>query len=165
MPAGSTYTPIANTTLGSAQASVTFSSLGSYTDIVLVNQASPTSGAVSWNLTFNGDTGSNYSYTYLDGNGSAAGSGRTSNATKIVPNNNGYMVAGEIAMVIINIQNYSNTSTFKTVLSRAGNASNGTSAVVGLWRNTAAITSITLSASSSTFIAGSTFTIYGIASA
>ena len=37
MAAGSTYTPIATTTLGSAQADVTFSSIsGSYTDLVLI---------------------------------------------------------------------------------------------------------------------------------
>jgi hypothetical protein len=36
MPAGSTYTPIATTTLGSAQADVTFNSFSGYTDLVLV---------------------------------------------------------------------------------------------------------------------------------
>jgi hypothetical protein len=38
-------------------------------------------------------------------------------------------------------------------------------AVVGLWRNTASITSMTYSASANNFATGSTFTLYGIAAA
>jgi hypothetical protein len=166
MAAGSTYTPIATTTLGSTQTAVTFSSLGSYTDIVVVSQASVTSGAANWRLTFNGDSGTNYSRTYISGSGSAATSGRAASVSWITINDEGYMVAGQPTMLTIQVQNYSNTSTYKTVLSRSSNGSNnGTAAVVGLWRNTAAITSITLTIDTSTFTAGSTFTLYGIQAA
>jgi hypothetical protein len=47
-------------------------------------------------------------------------------------------------------------------LARGNIASGGTEAVVGLWRNTAAITDIQLFAAASTFAIGSTFTLYGI---
>ena len=61
-----TYEPIATTTLGSATASVTFSSLGSYTDIVLVcSVQSASSGDARINIRFNGDTASNYSGTCM----------------------------------------------------------------------------------------------------
>jgi len=79
-----TYEPIATTTLGSATASVTFSSLGSYTDIVLVcSVQSASSGDARINIRFNGDTASNYSGTFMYGDGSAAGSGRDTSRTSI----------------------------------------------------------------------------------
>ena len=65
---------------------------------------------------------------------------------------------------IINIQNYSNTTTYKTILGRANNAVTGVTETVGLWRSTSAITSMTLlqSYGSDLFKTGSTFTLYGI---
>ena len=170
MAAGSTYTPIATTTLGSAQASYTFSSIsGSYTDLVLVFNGATTSSGATMRMTVNGDSGSNYSDTALDGTGSSAISTRHSGATYIAVTND-IGIAGTLGAqtTIIQLQNYANNSTYKTVLFRANNATStgypGVSAVVGLWRSTAAITSITLTTASTTFLAGSTFTLYGIAS-
>jgi hypothetical protein len=60
--------------------------------------------------------------------------------------------------------NYANTSTYKTVLTRS-NKYDRVGAIVGLWRSTAAINSITLTAYSNTYAIGSTFTLYGIAAA
>jgi hypothetical protein len=162
MPAGSTYTPIATTTLGSAVATVTFSSIsGSYTDLVIVFNGSITTGFDAIGLRFNGDTASNYSRTFLAGNGSTASSGRDSNATSIQIG----IMGTERSNSIFQIMNYSNSTTFKTAIARGNAASNATRAGVGLWRNTAAITEVSLTAGSSTFISGSTFTLYGIASA
>ena len=63
--------------------------------------------------------------------------------------------------------NYSNSTTYKTVISRGGNAATWVTTNVGLWRNTAAITSVKVFASdaSSNMNSGSTFTLYGIAAA
>ncbi len=62
MPA--TYEPLATTTLGSAASSVTFSSIsGSYTDLVVVFSGTAGGGNSNLILTFNSDTGSNYSWT------------------------------------------------------------------------------------------------------
>jgi hypothetical protein len=160
MPAGNTYEAIATQTLGSTTTSVTFSSIsGSYTDLILVF-----SGAVGTldnnNVTFNGDTGSNYSVTRLLGSGSAASSSRGSNLSAIQ--------CGEIATSesndIIQIQNYSNSTTNKTLIHRSNNTSQFVKASVGMWRNTAAITSITIT-NGGTYQIGSTFSLYGIASA
>jgi hypothetical protein len=162
MAAGSTYTPIATTTLGSAAASVTFSSLGAYTDIIAVISGT-TSNYGNTSLRFNSDSGNNYSVTYLYGDGSAAYSGRTTSTDAL---RFGSLDTSVIANNIIQIQNYSNSSTYKTALSR-GNTTNGSvDARVGLWRNTAAITSITIFVYGGyNFATGSTFTLYGIAAA
>lgn len=159
-----TYEPIATTTLGSAQTSTTFSSIsGSYTDIVIVANVNGSSTNADFGLRFNSDTGSNYSATAVDGTGSAASSWRRSNQTEMLFNNNAYITANSFTTaVIISVQDYSNTTTNKTVLTRFNNAGNGVTATVGLWRNTAAINSITLLATNSGFGSGSTFTLYGI---
>jgi hypothetical protein len=62
------------------------------------------------------------------------------------------------------IMDYSNSTTFKTVLSRTSNAGNGTGATVCLWRKTPeVITSITIFTESAiNFAIGSTFSLYGI---
>ena len=165
MAAGSTYTPIATTTLGSNAASYTFSSIPStYTDLIVVCRA----GAVSnSDLTFrvNGDTGSNYSTTNLNGDGSTAGSARTSNVTIGYFTYYGSIETFGNSVHIAQFMNYSNTTTYKTVLARANNASRGVDAVVNLWRSTAAINSITLIGQNANILSGSTFTLYGIAAA
>lgn len=163
----STYEPIATTTLGSDTATVTFSSIsGSYTDLVLIENGKVSAGGGSYSrLRFNSDTGSNYSSTFIYGNGTAAGSDRYSNFTFMSIN---YVAAIETNFNhnnIINIQNYSNSTTYKTVLARANNAATATDSTVGLWRSTSAITSIDYYLNSGSWATGSTFTLYGIKSA
>jgi hypothetical protein len=162
MAAGSTYTPIATQTLGSSAASVTFSSIsGSYTDLIIVNSGT-SSGDTSYKLQFNGDTGSNYSTTYLYGDGNSTTSGRSSNANSIVAMSRSGTTTGNGTTQIMN---YSNTTTNKTVIGRGGTAAAIVIEAVGLWRSTAAITSIVITPESGTIDAGSTFTLYGIAAA
>lgn len=158
----STYTPIATTTLGSNQASVTFNSFGGYTDLVIVINASAT-GSDTPSLQFNGDTSTNYSRTFLFGDGSSASSGRNSNQSKMIFAG----IGTGISTQIININNYANTTTYKTVLYRAGDSSAYTTAIAGLWRKTPeAITSITLNMfAAQSYTTGSTFTLYGIKAA
>jgi hypothetical protein len=161
-----TYDKIATTTLGSNQATVTFSSIpGTYTDLVLItNEKQTATSNRSPALRFNSDSGSNYSQTGLYGTGSAGGTFRTSNATLIYYGYYGYSTTSNFNFnSIVNINNYSNTAINKTVLSRASNAQNGVDIILGLWRNTTAITSITLTMETlSDFTTGSTFTLYGI---
>lgn len=154
-----TYDKIATNTLSSTTASVTFNSIsGAYTDLILVvNATSPS--LVNLEMQYNGDTGNNYSRTVLSANGSATQSLRQSNVGYIRLTTEGILATGQ-SNQIIQIQNYSNTTTYKTSLNRANNSVYGTDAVVGLWRNTAAITSVTLYVG--TFSVGSTFNLYGI---
>jgi hypothetical protein len=84
MAAASTYVPIATQTLGSATASVTFSSIpATYTDLVLIVAAQnvTASGVNNMALVLNSDGGTNYSMTRLSGNGSTVSSDRASSAT------------------------------------------------------------------------------------
>jgi hypothetical protein len=168
MAAGATYEPIATTTLGSSQATVTFSSISGYTDLVIVTNPIIT-GATALNLQmyFNADNaGTSYSFTRLTGNGSAASGDRVSNYPTCVLSANVKVATTYGAQFNINIFNYSNTTTNKTALCRSNNASVGTDAIVNLWRSTAAITSVTLQCDSGvSFASGSIFSIYGIAAA
>jgi hypothetical protein len=152
----STYTPIATTTL-SGVSTYTFSSIsGIYTDIE-IRGTGFASGDSGIDVRFNSDSGSNYSYTYMYTDGSSAVSGRNSSVTAATGGRSG--TNGSTA--IFYLQNYSNSTTYKTMLSRGGNAGDLTIAVVSLWRSTSAITSVTLSMGSN-FLAGTTFTLYGI---
>ena len=164
----STYTPIASQTLGSAAASVTFSSIPQgYTDLVLVGSIKTGANAYQPILRFNGDSGSNYSSTVVAGDGSIASSNRHTNQNGIYGNPGpGVGTAGNFWPWIIQIQNYANANVNKTVLHRFNNSQSYVVAGVGLWRNTTAITSITLvaEAGSNDFQSGSTFSLYGIAS-
>ena len=161
-----TYEPIATQTLGSATATVTFSSIpGTYTDLILIAMPSSGTGDEDLGIRFNSDTGTNYSSTILYGTGSVAGSTRGSNVNK--------MRIGRVSQTtpfpnIIHIQNYANTTTYKTALSRHQNEAGDGSYVmasVGLWRNTSAITTITIASETYNLQAGNTFTLYGIKAA
>jgi hypothetical protein len=165
MAAGNTYTQIASTTLGSAASSVTFSSIPStYTDLVIVSAPLATT-AEEFVMQFNGDTGTNYSSTFLYGDGTAAGSVRVTNQTYAYLNYYGSVSTTQNTQ-IFSIMNYANTTTFKTVIGRASRANSGVDAVVALWRSTAAINSIAIKLKNgNNFLAGSTFNLYGIAAA
>jgi hypothetical protein len=167
MAAGSTYTPIATTTLGSAAASFTFSTISSsYTDLRIVINGLATSSVANINMRYNGDSTSGlYSFTTLSGDGSSAVSDRGSSANQMLLNYYGYMDTTLRTNVLVDIFQYASASVFKTGLSRANNAANGVAANVVLWRNTAAITSITFIPGAGNFDTGSTFTLYGIAAA
>jgi hypothetical protein len=162
----STYEPIETKTGNGSATSLTFTTIPqTYTDLIIVAN-SGTVGAGNIQLQFNGDTGSNYTANIFYGNGSIAGAGRYANLTEC------YMGAGAISspttlttIAIGNIMNYSNTTTFKSIISRYGNAAGEVNSFVSMWRNTAAINSITLFSYSSAYLTGSTFTLYGIKAA
>ena len=154
-----TYESIATTTLGSAAASVTFSSIsGGYTDLICVVSGKNSASSARIDVQFNSDTASNYSYTRLQGDGSSATSNRASSAAYIIIGT----LTTEQNTVIAQINNYANTTTYKTSISR-WNASNGTVGTsVGLWRSTSAINAIKFTAGADNLAAGMTITLYGI---
>jgi hypothetical protein len=163
----STYTPIYAQTLSATTASVTFSNIPTtFTDLVLViNVKNPGAGAGNSQLRFNGDSSAVYSQTNLIGDGTNATSSRASTQTVlklgVVGNTNQAFTQN-----IFQIMNYTNPTTFKTVLSRQ-TWQESVAARVGLWRNTSPITQITLSvdADNTNFSSGSSFTLYGIKAA
>lgn len=165
----STYEPIATTTLSSAAASITFSSISSaYTDLRLVLVArSNNTGTPREDLyiRFNSDTGTNYSHTTLYGQDGSVGSFRQSNRTEI----NAYTglpgTAGQFSLTTFDIFSYAG-STNKSCLLTVNNDQNTVGGQVGreagLWRSTSAITSITVLPQTNSFDTGTTATLYGI---
>jgi len=144
--------------------SITFTSIPqTYTDLVLVIKGVSSANQPANFRVGNGsvDTGSNYSRTGLSGNGSTATSYRGSSEVYFYTDNasgaNGDAVSTTYFM------NYSNTSTNKTFLNRNGATSNNVRAIVGLWRSTVAIN--TISADFGATLTGGTASLYGIANA
>jgi hypothetical protein len=161
--ATNTYVALNKITLSTSASSVTFSSIPqTYTDLILIISGSMTVTS-NTRLQLNGAT-TNYSSTTIVGNGTSASSSFFGAGSPSISNPTGIYIdtvstgTGQF-QYIVNIMNYTNTTTFKTTLSRFGAASTGTEATVGLYRSTSAITQATLL---SNFASGSTFSLYGI---
>ena len=159
----STYDKIATASGTGSAGDITFTSIpGTYTDLVLVANIFTTANA-NETLRINSDSGSNYSVTIISGNGSTAASYRGSNTNAVLFQQDQFSTSSIAAMTIFNFMNYSNTTTYKTVISRSNKANQSTEAQVNLWRNTAAISSITIAGA--TFTTDAKFTLYGIKAA
>ena len=162
-----TYEPIATTTLGSAAATIDFTSISSaYTDLRLVIVGKYTSAGGNTRIRFNSDTASNYSSTRIAGDGTSASSDRLTNQTfqRLNFDGNSTTISD---LLTVDIFSYAG-STFKTSLITSTEDKNGSGSViriVGLYRSATAISSITISLSSSTFASGTTATLYGIKAA
>jgi len=170
----STYEPIATYNFasdGTGGAQVSFTSIpATYTDLILIAYTADTYTGNNPNQLWrvNSDAGSNYSHTRLYGDSTNfAGSARETNVAY------SYFAkpaeGSNFANATLHFMNYSNTTTYKTMLNRQSGGytladMGDVSAWVHLWRSTAAITSITLFPQTN-FKAGSTFTIYGIKAA
>lgn len=157
---------VANTTT----TAVNFTSISqAYTDLILVGNTSmqgATDDQVPSIRVGNGtiDTGNNYSNTiagYIAGAGAA--SFRDSNASLMRFGRLGQNSTQPVGIFIAHFQNYSNTTTNKTIIARAGNESRSAIMGAGLWRSTAAINAIRiLEYSGHPISINSTFTLYGI---
>jgi hypothetical protein len=155
------YTVVGSNLLGTT--GVTFNSFSGYTDLILVQSVAATAPAIGC-IQVNSDTGANYSQTSMSGNGSTVSSSRASGATQL------NTVIAHLNTAWSNytshFMNYANTTTYKTCIQRYNDTALGTEAVVGLWRNTAAITSIKVYMDRAEYyVVGSTFTLYGIKAA
>jgi hypothetical protein len=173
MAAGTTYTPISTYTVSSPP-SFTALSLSSipqtYTDLILVISSSVTNAGYSdtdIRMRPNNNSSSIYSETKLIGNGSSA-----SSTGQFVTDNSLFYLGNTGSAVTVNtyqFMNYTNTTTYKTILCRTSNNYGGViRSSVGLWKSTTAISSIwmDLSASSSNnWSTGSIFSLYGIKAA
>lgn len=161
MAAGTTYTPIATTTLGSTTASYTFTSIPStYTDLVLVVSGTSTAGdAVCFQL--NGDSSAGYSATNMVGDGSTAYSQRATSNTFSYTGGIGTVMG----TVITHFMNYSNTTTYKTFIARSSVSNSVVISTVSRWPSTAAINSIKVLLTGNSFASGTAITLYGIKAA
>lgn len=162
---------IASQTLSSSAASVTFSSIPTgYRDLVLRCSVREDYASVGFSLRvkFNNDTNTVYSWTELLGNGSTAQSGRASNQAgrlDFYSTTGANATANTFGNAELYIPNYTVSankpmSGFGVAESNAVSV-NWIGATADLWRNTAAITSITLTALSN-YVSGSSFYLYGL---
>jgi len=158
-----TYTPLANVTLGSSAATVTFSSIsGSYRDLVLVISAKNTGSNNTIFYQLNGDsTSGNYFRVYALGNGSTTSSatGPTWNYFADMP-----ISSASNGVSINHFLDYSATDKHKTILGRTDVVESYTYMDAKRWASTSAITTIALSTAANSFAAGSSFALFGIAS-
>lgn len=164
MPLPSTMIPISTYTATGNISDLTLSSIPqTYTDLVLIisGKAQPAGGG-SVLVQVNGDTGTNYSLTYMFGGGSSATSGRITNSAQFFTSR----TTTTEGTGITHFMNYSNTTTHKTALSRGGAADGIIIALANTWRSTAAITSMRLFPESGPgFATGFTATLYGVKAA
>ena len=165
------YELIETQILGSAQASIVFSNLGTYSStykhlqlrgVARSSRAAFTSDVL---LTrFNADTGSNYASHQLQGNGSSVSSGAQTSQTAIqnyvIANDT---VANNFGSVVMDILDPYSTTKNTTTRAMVGLTS-GTFITLnsGLWMNTASVTSLTLLAQNGNLMTGSRFSLYGI---
>lgn len=170
MPLPSTMTPIATQTLSATAASMTFSSIPQgYTDlkVIIVGYAYTSDSYGGLQIRFNGDSGANYSHR---------GMFAITSVVAYSNNNMTHWAAGVIqdfttgsntfvSSAELNIMNYSNTTTYKTGLARTSVPKYRVDGVVGVWRNTAAITSLTVTPTDTPLNVGTIVTIYGIKAA
>jgi hypothetical protein len=164
-----TYINLASTTLGSAQSVITFSSISqSYTDLVVRIDGLASSGSGNWyTVTFNGDTAANYSTTRIRSQGDTPSSGREANTTALY--NNGFdfalgVTANAYGNSEIYIPNYTANAHKPSHLFNTTAGQTFMTSVAGLWRNNAAINSITITTGFGSYnsVAGSSFYLYGI---
>lgn len=160
--ATNTYTALRTTTVSSAVSSVTLDLTGitGYKDLVLVSSnVTTSSGGGFVSMRFNGDTGNNYGNTYMTGSSTTASSGRNTGSVIYII---GDTDTTNPTMGVTHINNYSNATTYKPVISRCGYPSSTTQLLTSTWIGTpAAITSITLTCNAN-FNTGCTFSLYGI---
>jgi hypothetical protein len=161
-----TYTLIEAKTLGSAVASVTFSSIPqTYTDLqILISGRSARSGILDdLYLNFNSSTANFAGIILYTDNGSSAGSFSSGRSNGFLTGNSA--TSNTFSNMSVYIANYT-SSNFKPISSDGVGENNATAVgmalTANLWSNTAAITSINLSFGSFDFMTNSTLYLYGI---
>jgi hypothetical protein len=161
--------------LDSDTASVTFTGLDTlaagYQHLqlrVLARESSSATGFTNSEMTFNSDTGSNYSWHYLRGTGSSASSTGASSQSNIrlqgLATGNS-STSGSFGMAVIDILDFSSTSKNTTVRALHGALTATNTHVLitsGAYYETGAITSLNFAIGANDFVAGSRFSLYGV---
>lgn len=171
--AAGAFEQIATTVLTSTANTITFSAIPStykHLQLRMVSKTTDSSASGYLFLRFNSDSGSNYSYHYVLGNGSSAVSAAASSSTfaGLIFMNGNSVSASAFSPNMLDILDYADTNKFKTSILFGGRANGSTGASqVHLesanWRSTSAITSINLLFGDGTNLSiGSRFTLYGI---
>lgn len=149
---------------------VTFNNIPqNYTDILVkVSARSNVSAANSeMYITHNNDLSSNYSTTWLTGNGSTISSSRGSNngAVVTIQINGSTSTANTFGSMDVYMPNYTSNQFKQSVVDGVienNTTANDSRAIAYLYRSNAPITSVTFTAVGGGFVTNSSFTLYGI---
>ena len=168
-PAGA-FDALGSVTVGSGGlSSITFSAIPQTYTHLQIRFIARESGATTTDnfaMQLNGDSGSNYAYHILYGDGSSAAATAGTSATSMAQ----FRIAGASATsgvfgaAVIDIMDYAVTTKNKTIRTLGGADNNGSGIVSfnsGLWMNTAAVNSLVLTAGSGNFAQYSNFSLYG----
>lgn len=168
----SDYELLETTELASSASSVTFSGLGSYTDykhlqIRMTIRSDRSNTLDTMYFQANADTGTNYSWHYLRGNGSSVSSfGEASQSEPLTAFvEAGLSATDSFSGQVMDILDFSNTNKNTTLRILSGITGNATIISLNsvLWNDTSAVTSLLFSPVFGTnFVAGSRFSLYGI---
>jgi len=160
------YESIATVTVGAGgSSSISFSSIPSTYKHLQIRAIAKwgTAYTAYSRIQFNGDTGANYTQHRLEGSGSSASAaGYTGETSGIV----GFNSDTQWGAFITDILDYTDTNKYTTIRTLGGYDNNGSGYITfssSLWRNTAAVSSISLLPSSGvTFVQYSSFALYGV---
>lgn len=164
------FESIATVTVGvGGQSTISFTSIPStYKHLQIRGILRSTGNDVSVNLRLNSDTGTNYIFHYLQGDGSSVAAGYSgSNVSPVwigrpAPS---ATTTGTFGYMVMDILDYKNTNKYKTIKSMTGYDANGTGYTVELsqlWRNTNAITQIDIYNPASNLAQYSSLALYGV---
>lgn len=162
-----TYDLIERRLLSSSTSSIVITIPQTHSHLEIVtNLVTDSASLVNNRMFLNGDTGSNYGNMRLVAtNSNTVLSGNTASASSIILDNYSNAYSGGTIQHVIKLYDYKNTSYFKQVSVHAAELSastNGIDIITATWRNTAAVTSITISPTSTNYISGSSVAVYGI---
>jgi len=159
--------PLGMVQVGSATSSITFSSIPStYKHLQIRWTALTSSNNADLAFRFNGDTGTNYTFHGIEGNGTSASGSNNGTGLTSTPLGIGTSTASTAGVGVLDLLDYTSTNKYKTVRSLFGYDANGSGYIIlrsGLWSATAAaITSVTILSSPGNINSNSQFALYGV---
>ena len=171
VPTGA-YELIETFTVGTAVSSITFSSLGTYSStykhLQIRYTARNTNSTSEYSnfLRVNSDSGSNYTFHQLGGQGSSVYSTGQANTTFLPMTNlpGSTYAANAFNAGVLDLLDAFSTTKNKTSRNLGGyvGSPNNITVFSGVWRNTASVTSLTCSPEVGTYAIGTRFSLYGI---
>jgi hypothetical protein len=177
---GGNYVQLADSLLGSDTASFDFTSIsGSYKHLQLIISGRSTKAAVTsdtMNLKINNDGGANYDWLFFtEGTGTSYGTGSggmvetfAGTSARIMDLPAANSTAGDSGNLQLTFPDYASTTLNKTAYSTGGVLFDRSAGLIRVhrcfvsWRNTAAITRITLTPAGGNWKTGSRATLYGL---
>jgi hypothetical protein len=164
---------ISDTTLGAGAASIDITSIPAdfkSLKLILTGRGDTASTSIAVTMRLNNDSGGNYDYQYDQGSGATANAGEAQAQTsgQIGGLSAASAPANVAGAITVELPDYAGTTFQKSYIGIGGYKTSTAAGAIastrwfGAWRNTAAISRITILASSGNFIVGTRATLYGI---